>query len=189
MLRPLMTGPTLAELWRLAAQHHDALKGFVIAKANAWHDPAIRRTALQGLAVLAAMVRRLLHLLARTLPLAPLRPRTVLPPLPRARGPRRLYRFRLIETKRERPRRAPNPGAVPDPPDLSRALLLERLAAIADAYRRRGAIARRLARRVQSGRAPLAFPPPPAPFWPRLPEGFRTMLAHLSERLAAPDTS
>ena len=184
-----MTGPTLPELWRLAAQHHDALKGFVIARARDWHDPAIRRTALQGIAVLTAMIRRLLHLLALSVPLAPLRPRMALPALTSARTPRRLYRFRLIETKRERPRRAPNPDARPEPPELSRALFLERLAAIADAYRRRGAIARRLARRVQAARAPLKAPPVPAPLWPRLPAGFRNMLEHLGHRLAAADTS
>jgi hypothetical protein len=184
-----MTGPTLPELWRLAAQHHDALKGFVIARARDWHDAAIRRTALQGIAVLAAMVRRLLHLLALGVPLAPLRPRMALPALPRAPSPRRLYRFRLTERVRERPRRAPNPQAVPDPPELSRALLLERLAAIADAYRRRGAIARRLARRVRGRRAPLKAPPVAAPLWPRLPAGFRNMLEHLGQRLAGADTS
>jgi hypothetical protein len=100
-----MTAATLPELWRLAAQHHDALKGFVIARARDWHDRAIRRTALQGIAVLTAMIRRLLHLLALGVPLAPLRPRMALPVLPRAPSPRRLYRFRLTETKRERPRR------------------------------------------------------------------------------------
>lgn len=184
-----MTAPTLAELWRLAAQHHDALKGFVIAHALAWHDAAIRRTALQGVAVLAAMVRRLLHLLALGVPLAPLRPRMALPALPRAPSPRRLYRFRLIEGVRERPRRAPNPQAVPEPPELSRALLMERLAAIADAWRRREAIARRLARRVQGRRAPLRTPPVPSPLWPRPPAGFRNMLDHLDCRLAGADTS
>jgi hypothetical protein len=105
------------------------------------------------------------------------------------RAPRRLYRFHLTEAKRERPRRAPNPEAQPDPPELSRALFLERLAAIADAYRRRGAIARRLARPVQSARAPLRTPPVPAALWPRLPGGFRNMLDHLGQRLAGADTS
>lgn len=184
-----MITPTLPELWRLAAQHHDALKGFVIARARDWHEAGVRRTARQGLAVLAAMIRRLLHLLALTVPLAPLRPRTALPVLPRARGPRHLYRFRLIETKRERPRRAPNPDAQPDPQELSRALMLERLAAMAEAYRRRGAIARRLARRVKGARAPMRAPPVSAPLWPRLPAGFRNMLDHLDQRLAAADTS
>mgnify|MGYP006188784805 CR=1 FL=1 len=66
---------------------------------------ADRRTALQGIAVLTAMIRRLLHLLALSVPLAPLRPRMALPALPRAPSPRRLYRFRLTEAKRERPRR------------------------------------------------------------------------------------
>jgi hypothetical protein len=182
--------PSLADLWHLAARHHGALKGFVLARAALWSDPAIRRTARQGLAVLAAMVRRLLHLLAREVVLPPLRVRTAPEPLARTircRTPR--LGFRLTEAKRERFPRTPNPSPTPDTPELSHALFLERLAVLANVYRARHRIARRLARRVQLGRAPLAATPLPAPQLHRLPEGFRGMLEFLDIWLSTPDTS
>jgi len=182
--------PSLADLWHLAARHHGALKGFVLARAALWSDPDIRRTARQGLAVLAAMLRRLLHLLAREVVLPPLRIRTAPEPLAcRARFRKPSLGFRLTETVRERTSRAPNPAPTPDTPELSHALFLERLAVLANVYRARHRIARRLARRVQSRRAPLAATPLPSPQMQRLPEGFRAMLAFLDVWLNSPDTS
>ena len=182
--------PSLADLWHLAARHYGALKGFVLANFALWSDPAIRRTARQGIAVLAAMLRRLLHLLAREIVLPPLRVRTAPEPLAShgcARKPS--LGFRLTETPRERTPRAPNPAPTSDTPELSHALFLERLAVLASVYRARHRIARRLARRVQSNRAPLAATPLPAPQMQRLPEGFRAMLEFLDVWVAAPDTS
>ena len=145
--------PSLADLWHLAARHHGALKGFVLARAALWSDPTIRRTARQGLAVLAAMLRRLLHLLAREIVLPPLRVRTALEPLDcPARSRKPSLGFRLTEAKRERFPRTSNPSPTPDTPELSHALFLERLAVLANVYRARHRIAR------------------------RLPEGFRAML-------------
>jgi len=182
--------PSLADLCHLAARHHGALKGFVLARAALWSDPDIRRTARQGLAVLAAMLRRLLHLLAREVVLPPLRIRTAPEPLAcRARFRKPSLGFRLTETVRERTSRAPNPAPTPDTPELSHALFLERLAVLANVYRARHRIARRLARRVQSRRAPLAATPLPSPQMQHLPEGFRAMLAFLDVWLNSPDTS
>jgi hypothetical protein len=182
--------PSLADLWHLAARHHGALKGFVLARAALWSDPAIRRTARQGLAVLAAMLRRLLHLLAREIVLPPLRVRTAPEPLAcPARSRKPSLGFRLTEAKRERFRRTSNPSPTPDTPELSHALFLERLGVLANVYRARHRIARRLARRVQLGRAPLAATPLPAPQLHRLPEGFRAMLEFLDIWLSTPDTS
>ena len=182
--------PSLADLWHLAARHHCALKRFVLANLAVWSDPAIRRTARQGLAVLAAMLRRLLHLLAREVVLPPLRIRTAPEPLVYpARSRKPSLGFRLTETVRERTPRAPNPAPTPETPELSHALFLERLAVLANVYRARHRIARRLARRVQSRRAPLAATPLPSPQMQRLPEGFRAMLAFLDVWLNSPDTS
>lgn len=182
--------PTLDEFWRMHAQHHMTLKRFVVAHMLRWHDAAIRRTARQGLAVLTAMLRRLLHLMAREEVLAPLSVRSDLPPLERLAPPgQRHPRFRLIEGPRERPRRGAGPGAVPDTPELAHALVLERLFVLAAVYRRRRAIARRLARRVQAGRATLYTPALPLRDYPRLPEGFTRLLDYLDyliEREAKP---
>lgn len=182
--------PSLADLWQPAARHHGALKGFVLARAALWSDPAIRRTARQGLAVLAAMLRRLLHLLAREVVLPPLRVRTAPEPLDSpVYASKPSLGFRLTETVRERTPREPNPAPTPDTPALSHALFLDRLVVLANAYRARHRIARRLARRAQSRRAPLATAPLRAPQLHRLPEGFRAMLDFLDLWLAAPDTS
>jgi hypothetical protein len=158
------SGPTLPELCRMAAVHHGALRGFALREAAGWADPRVRRTARQGLALLTAMIRRLLHLLALEVLLPPLRPRGDLPPVPRLAPPRaRRHRLRLTETPRERPPRYPNPNPEPETPELSHALFLERLAVLAGAWRARDRIARRLARRVQSARArPCLRPLPPA---------------------------
>ena len=182
--------PSLADLWHLAARHHGALKRFVLANFALWSDPAIRRTARQGIAVLAAMLRRLLHLLAREIVLPPLRIRTAPEPFAcPARSRKPSLGFRLTEAKRERFPRTSNPSPTPDTPELSHALFLERLAVLANVYRARHRIARRLARRVQSRRTTLVATPLPAPQMQRLPEGFRAMLAFLDLWLAAPDTS
>ena len=182
--------PSPADLWHLAARHHGALKGFVLANFALWSDPAIRRTARQGIAVLAAMLRRLLHLVAREVILPPLRVRTAPEPFASpARSRKPALGFRLTEVPRERTPRMPNPSPTPDTPELSYALFLERLAVLANVYRARHRIARRLARRVQSGRAPLAATPLPAPQMRRLPEGFRAMLEFLDVWLVTPDTS
>ena len=176
--------PTLAELWHLHAQHHTALKAFVLAKAAFWHEAGVRRTARHGLAVLASMLRRLLHLLALEVALPPLSPRTKLepiPPLTRSRA--RRLRFRLTETTRERPRRTKNPHPAPDTAELAHALVLGRLALLAHVYRARHRIARRLARRVQSGRAPLAALPLPPVLYARVLAGFRIWLDYLDVRL------
>jgi hypothetical protein len=172
--------PTLPELLRLHAQHHNTLKAFVLAKAMLWHDAAIRRTARQGLAVLAAMLRRLLHLMAREVALPPLRPQCELAPMPRLTPPRaRPPRFRLIEGPRERPPRARNPAPMPDTPQLAHAIVLERLAVLASVWRRRHRIARRLARRVRGGLATLYTPALPVRDHARLPRGFADLLDFL----------
>lgn len=182
--------PSLADLWHLAARHHGALKGFVLANLALWSDAAIRRTARQGLAVLTSMLRRLLHLLAREVILPPFRARTAPEPFASPLHSRKpALGFRLTEAPRERAPRTPNPSPTPDTPELSHALFLERLAVLASVYRARHHIARRLARRVQSRRAPIAATPLPAPQMQRLPEGFRAMLEFLDDWLAAPDTS
>lgn len=173
----ILPAPLLAQLTRLAAQKHDGLKGFVLANAALWQAAAVRRTAREGLAVLAAMLRRLLHLLAWEVVLAPLRERTApLPLTPLALSRARRLRFRLIEPPRPRPRRTANPHAVPDTPQLAHALVLERLARLAAVYRARHQIARRLARRVQVGRAPLAPAPLPLALAARLHPGFLEVL-------------
>lgn len=180
--------PTLTELWQMAAMHHRALRGFAAANAAHWAIAA-RRTAWQGLAVLAAMLRRLIHLMARDLPLPPPSVRHEdLPPLPALAPRRRALRFRLTESERTHPRRAPNPLRVPDTPAFDLARFLDRLAVLADVYRARARLARRLARRVQTGRAPLRTPPLPPRLRARVRPGLLEVLDHLSHRLDAPDT-
>ena len=193
MLRVMPTDHALPEIWRLTAQHHAALKGFAAMHGGNW-TLAIRRTAWLGLAVLAATLRRLIHLLAMDIVLAPIRARddsAPLPPLaPEIVAPRRpALRFRLIETPRARRPRAPNPDRVPDPPEFNHALFLDRLAVLAEVYRARARFARRLARRVQSRRAPLRRPPLPKRLYVRAPQAFTQLLANLDSLLAAPDSS
>ena len=108
--------PTLAELWRLAAIHHRALRGFAPAHEALWNIKA-RRTVWQGLAVLSSTLRRLIDLMAREYVLAPLAPRDeTLAPL-RCDLPRRpSLRFRLAEAGREPHRRTPNPDRRPTRP-------------------------------------------------------------------------
>jgi hypothetical protein len=179
-------GPSLDELWRLAARHHGALKGFVLRMAARWTDPAIRRTANHGIAVLTAMIRRLLHLLALEVDLGPLAPRAALPPIARLAPPRaRRHRLRLGDIPRDRCRRDRNPAAEPETPDFARARLLERLAVLADAYRARHRIARRLARRAQSAalrRRERALPPA---LHVRIASGFTDVLDYIDEAIAS----
>lgn len=166
--------------------HHGALKGFALRNASSWTKD-VRRTAWTGLAVLASMLRRLIHLMAKDLPLAPLypaEPGTPLPPLPAARRPR--LGFRLTEPAREPRPRGPNPDHVPDTPEFDHARFLDRLFVLASAYRARARLARRLARRVQTGRARLRPLPLPPRLYSRTPHGFTDTLDHLDRRLAAP---
>jgi hypothetical protein len=186
----MTAGPSLPEFWTYVVLHHRALKGFALEHASGCTQ-AVRRTAWTGLAVLASMLRRLIHLMACNIPLAPLAPagpgalRTT-PPAPR----RPRLRFRLTEVKRDRPWRAPNPQRIPDTPEFDHARFLERLSVIAAAYRARTRLARRLARRVQTGRAPLRALPLPARLYTHAPAGFTRTLDQLDRRLAsAPDTS
>ncbi len=148
----------------MAAQHHGALRGYALRHAAGWADPGVRRTANNGLVLLTAMIRRLLHLLALDVLLPPLRPRSAPPPIPRLTPPRpRRRKLRLTDTPRERMPRGANPNPAPDTPELSHALFLERLAVLAGAWRARDRIARRLARRVQSAQTePVLRALPPA---------------------------
>lgn len=187
----IRSGPTLPELWRMAAQHHGALRRFALREAARWADPAIRRTARHGLALLTGMIRRLLLLLAFDVLLPPLRPRAGLAAIPRLTPPlARRHRLRLTETPRERWPAGANPCPSPDTPDLSHALFLERLAVLADAWRARHRIARRLARRVQSasGKPRLRALPPAlrARALPGLLEVHDYVEACLAQRARAP---
>jgi len=72
---PLMlAGLSRPDLWRHAAFHCGVLKHSALLHA-AGGTLGIRRTASQGLAVLTAMIRRLIHLMAKEIPLAPVCPR------------------------------------------------------------------------------------------------------------------
>ncbi|MEQ9504901.1 MAG: hypothetical protein RLO80_01430 [Hyphomonas sp.] len=186
----MSAGLSLRELWSFVVMHHGALKGFARRNSGGWTKD-VRRTAWTGLAVLASMIRRLIHLMAKDIVLAPVYPAedgTPLPPLPGQSRPR--LSFRLTESPREHYRRHQNPDYVPDTPEFDHARFLERLFICAAAYRARERLARRLARRVQTGRAPLRALPLPARLYRRTAAGFTNMLDHLDARLAAPpDTS
>lgn len=95
-------------------------------------------------------------------------------------------RFRLTEVTRSRNPRVPNPHRIPDTPEFDHARFLERLSVIAAAYRARMRLARRLARRVQTGRAPLRALPLPPRLYARTLRGFTLTLDQLA---SAPDTS
>ena len=184
-----MTAPTLPVLCEAAAWLFTAVKGYALREAARWHEAAVRRLALGGLAAFAASLRRLIHLLAREEVLAPLRPRT---DLPRAEGgppAARHYRFRLHEQPPPRPRRGANPHAVPDPPDFAHALFLSRLSNLSAAWRARRRIARRLARRWAASAARLKRPAFAPQFAARLPPPVLAYITHLDARLTAPDTS
>jgi hypothetical protein len=56
--------PSLRLLLDMHRQHHVRLARFVRGPAARWGEAAFRRTVRQGLAVLTAMLRRLLHLMA-----------------------------------------------------------------------------------------------------------------------------
>jgi hypothetical protein len=184
--RMIPPGPTLPELWRMAAQHHGALRRFAVREAAGWADPAIRRTARRGLALLTAMIRRLLHLLALDVLLPPLRPRSDLAAIAPLTPPRaRRHRFRLTETPRERAPRYANPDPAPDTPELSHALFLERLAVLAAAWRARDRIARRLARRVQPASAKPSLRPLPPALRARALPGLIAVHDYVEECLAA----
>ncbi len=181
--------PTLTELWQMAAMHHRALRGFAAAHVAHWNISA-RRTAWHGLAVLAAMLRRLIHLMARDVALPPPSVRDDdLPPLPTLAPRRPALRFRLTESERPQSSRAANPDRVPDSPAFDHARFLDRLAVLAEVYRARARLARRLGRRAQTGRARLRTPPLPPRLRARVRPGLLEVLDHLGHRLAAPDTS
>jgi hypothetical protein len=127
--------PSLPALCEAAAFLFTAVKGYALREAARWHETAVRRLALGGLAAFAASLRRLIHLLAREEVLAPLRPRTDLPrAAPGPRAPRR-YRFRLHEEPPPRPRRRANPGRTEDTAELSHAIFLSRMSNLAAAWR------------------------------------------------------
>lgn len=187
MLRPMSgPGPTLDELQTLQRTHHVALRRFVLSRLTSWNSAAIRRTARHGLAVLTAMLRRIIFLLAREVRLPPLRPRERLPALPRSKTTLRSgRRFRITDAPRPPRHRQRNPSPVPDPPALSHALFLERLARLDAAWRARHRIARRLARHIKSGAKNLRPAHTSLRDYPRLPDGFARMLDHLDDRLQA----
>lgn len=189
----MSAGLSLRELWSYVVMHHGALKGFARRKANGWTKD-VRRTAWTGLAVLASMIRRLIHLMAKDIPLAPIFPQEApspLPPMPPlAPQGRPRIPFRLSETARDPYRRGQNPNHVPETPDFNLERFLDRLSACAAAYRARERLARRIARRVQTGRAALRALPLPPRLYIRTAAGFTNILDHIDARLAAPpDTS
>jgi hypothetical protein len=171
------------------------LKTYAKDEKKIWNR-ARRRHAWDGLAVFASLLRRLIHLMARAVPLAPIHPDTDgsaprAPPGPGLRLRPRLA-FRLIETAQVRRRQPQNPAHVPDTPAFDRARFLDRLSALARVYRERERLARRLARRVQSGRAPLRARPLPKQVYPRVHPAFSSLLDTLSAVLrgpAIPDSS
>lgn len=185
ILRPL------PELWHLFARRHGLLKGFAGENQAAW-TPDVRRIAGQVLACLAAMLRRLIHLEAQAIVLAPLAPRdpeAALPPLrpPPRRRPR--LRFCLIESSKGPRHRGVRPIAGNDPPELTHAIFMDRLEILAEAYRARHRLARRLARRVQAGRAPLRTPPLAPRLRPRVPDFLCDELDILHKYVATRDSS
>ena len=181
--------PYLQMLLDLHRQHHVRLARFVHGGAARWGEAGFRRTARQGIAVLNAMLRRLLHLMAMALPLAPLRPPAdPPPPLPRVASVR-AYRFRLHEQPPERFPRARGPDSVPDTDGFTAALFLSRLDNLAAVWRARHRIARRLARRVRASAQRLSRPALKGPAHARLPRGFAAMLDFLDGTLARADTS
>jgi len=137
------------------------------------------------------MIRRLIRLMAMEIVLAPLFPRDMSDPLrPLAPGPGRpSLSFSLTETVREPCRRHPNPDRVPDTPQFNRAFFLDRLAVLADVYRARARLARRLARRVQTGRARLNALPLPKRLYDRTLPAFKKLLDFLGELLSTVDSS
>lgn len=187
--------PPLHELCRCAVVTHTVLKTYAKDETKIWNR-ARRRHAWDGLAVFASLLRRLIHLMARAVPLAPIHPDTdgSAPRTPPGPGLRRRPRlaFRLIETAQVRRRQPQNPAHVPDTPAFDRARFLDRLSALARVYRERERLARRLARRVQSGRAPLRARPLPKQVYPRVHPAFSSLLDTLSAVLrgpAIPDSS
>jgi hypothetical protein len=183
--------PSLPDLFRLCAQHHGALTGFVRRRRADWADIRVRRTAREGLAVLAAMLRRLIWWLAREQILPPLRPREAAPPPVSGSRARHMPAFRLCEAPRERRAHAPNPCPTPDTDELSHALVLQRLETLAAAWRARHRLARLLARRLtrSDSKPALRRPALHHSAHARLPDGFRDMLDYLDEALTSPDTS
>jgi hypothetical protein len=181
--------PSLRLLLDMHRQHHVRLARFVRGPAARWSEAAFRRTVRQGLAVLTAMLRRLLHLMAMALRLAPLRARPDLPPpLPRVASAR-AYRFRLHEQPPERFRRARGPDSAPDTDGFTAALFLSRLDNLAAVWLARHRIARRLARRASGSAQRLSRPALKGPAHARLPRGFAAMLDFLDGALAGADTS
>ncbi len=153
-----MSAPSLPVLCEAAAQLFMAVKGYALREAARWHEAAVRRLALGGLAAFAASLRRLIHLLAREEVLAPLRERTDLPRAETGPPASRRYRFRLHEEPPPRPKREASPLARPDPADFAHALFLSRLSNLSAAWRARRRIARRLARRWAASAARLKRP-------------------------------
>jgi len=181
--------PSLQLLLDLHRQHHVRLARFVRQPAARWGEAGFQRTARQGLTVLTAMLRRLLHLMAMALLLAPLRPRAdPPPPLPRVASVR-AYRFRLHEQPPKRFPRARGPDADPDKNGFTAALFLSRLDTLAAVWRARHRIARRLARRARTSAERLSRPALKGPAHARLPRGFAAMLDFLDRCLFEPDTS
>lgn len=185
----MFAGMPLHDIWRHVSVHHTILKAFALEHAGGW-TLRIRRTAWVGLAVLASMIRRLIHLMALEIRLAPLGVRGERDPFPPSAGaPRRRLGFCLTEAPPQARGRVPGGTLVPDPPELNHAIFLERLAVLVDVYRARLRLARRLARRVQARRAPLRTLPLPARAWAQALPGFRVMLRSLDARFPAPDSS
>ena len=179
-------GPALDELQILQRAHHVALRRFALARLMSWNSAAIRRTARHGLAVLTAMLRRIIFLLAREVVLPPLRLRERLPALPPSNRSRPVrHGLRLTETPRQPRNRKSNPAPIPDPPALSHALFLDRLTRLDAAWCARHRIARRLARKIKSGAKSLRPARISVRDYPRLAEGFARMLDHLDDRLCA----
>ncbi len=188
-----LSGQPLDLLVRMYAGYHSLVLRAARADGPRWGEARVRRIALNSLALLEAMLRRLIFLLAAMVRLGPLRPRHP-PLLPAPRRPRGLarYRFRLDEMPRERWASRRNPEGGADPPELMHALFMARLENLAAVYRARMKIARRAARRLAArhitGRPALRCPPVPQRLIDTLSPEVRALLLE-TDRRTRPDTS
>ena len=170
------------DLWYPIAALLSALRRLLRA-ADPYAFAAIAREARAQLAVVTALIRRYIHILAAELVLPPLRA-PVAPADNPAAGVRRAsgYLFPLIET----PSRASASSAGQDPPELQCALLMDAAGRLVSVLANPARHARRLARRFGTLLAPgLRAMPVPWHITRRLPPGLDRLLMRL-DQLARP---